>query len=663
MYMRWAAAVLAALLWTAPALAAGVDVDAYVRQDAFGDITISPTGEYYAATVPGDDYTPLVILRAADRKMVGSMRPPRNNHVTDLHWVSNERIVFGLAEKFGTRDSPSPTGELMAMNADGGRAELLVGYRVESRGPGTRIQPKKVEAVAAFMTDPLGGDDRNVIIAVWPFTEDSFTRAERMDVQTGQRAMIARSPVRRADFTTDGSGVVRFAHGAGQDNINKLYYRADTGAQWVLVNDEGLSNRIETAIGFSQDGTLAYLKSEQPNGPGAIVSRNPLTDARTVVLRDEVVDPARIIYRPGISVPVGALYLGDAPRTRFFDETSDDARQYRRLEQAFPGQGVHVTSSTRDGRKALVRVWSGSNPGDFYVYNVADRKVDYLISRSEWIDVEKSATVRPFQLKARDGLALHGFLTLPHGSDGKGLPMVVLPHGGPLGVFDDGSYDRESQLLAAAGYAVLQVNFRGSGNYGRRHGQVAGGQWAKAMQDDVTDATRWAISEGIASKDRICIYGASYGAYSAMMGAVREPGLYRCAAGYVGVYDLPLMFNRGDIQDRASGMTYLREWLGDPKTLGEVSPVNLATRISVPVFLAAGGEDKRAPILHTQRMEAALKRAGTPAESLYYKTEGHGFYTVEHRREFYSRLLAFLSQSLGGGTASAAALAGKGKAP
>ncbi|MBO8043248.1 S9 family peptidase, partial [Pseudomonas aeruginosa] len=172
-------------------------------------------------------------------------------------------------------------------------------------------------------------------------------------------------------------------------------------------------------------------------------------------------------------------------------------------------------------------------------------------------------------------------------------------------------------------------------------------QWGRAMQDDVTDATRWAISEGIADARRICIYGASYGAYSAMMGAAREPGLYQCAAGYVGVYDLPLMFTGGDIQDRDSGMSYLREWLGDPATLGAVSPVNLAERIRVPVFLAAGGQDKRAPIQHTERMEAALKRAGTPVESLYYKTEGHGFYTQAHRSEYYGKLLAFLSRSLG----------------
>src|SRR5690606_18350126 len=177
--------------------------------------------------------------------------------------------------------------------------------------------------------------------------------------------------------------------------------------------------------------------------------------------------------------------------------------------------------------------------------------------------------------------------------------------------------------------------------------QAGARQWGGTMQDDLTDATRWAIEQGIADRSRICIYGASYGGYAALMGVAREPGLYRCAAGYVGVYDLPMMHARGDIQERGSGVTYLREWLGAPDALRDVSPVNLAANIKVPVFLAAGGEDERAPIQHTQRMEAALKQAGVPVESLYYPREGHGFYADANRREYYTRLLAFLARSLG----------------
>ncbi|OBU50727.1 alpha/beta hydrolase family protein [Stenotrophomonas maltophilia] len=658
--------MLTAALVVVGSVAAGsawaVDLTQFLRQETFTDIKISPGGEYVAATVPMEDSTAIAVMRLADKQLVGSFRPPQKNHAYEFDWVSNERLLIGLAEKWGALDKPNPTGELYAIDANGNRGELLVGYRVESKGPGTRIQPKKVEAVAAFLADDLPGDERNVLVTVWPFAEDPFTRVERMDVASGRRVRMASSPVRRGEFTTDGQGEVRFVHGSGSDNVNKLYYRERSGDSWKMINDEAVSKRIETAIGFSADGSLAYLQAEQTQGPDAIVSWNPQTGERAVVLRDEVVNPYRIIHRPGTHVPVGALYMGDTPRTRFFDEKSPEARLYRSLEAAFGGP-VYITSSTRDGRVVLVETWSGTNPGDFYVYDTEARKADHLISRSDWIDIDRSATVRPVALKARDGLPLHGFLTVPSGSDGRNLPMVVMPHGGPFHVFDNGQYDRETQILAAAGYAILQVNFRGSGNYGRAHAQAGAQQWGAAMQDDVTDATRWAIAQGIADARRICIYGASYGAYAAMMGAAREQGLYQCAAGYVGVYDLPLMFARGDVQERDSGVTFLREWLGDPAKLGAVSPVNLATQIKVPVFLAAGGEDKRAPIQHTERMEAALKRAGTPVESLYYKTEGHGFYTLAHRTEYYDKLLAFLSRSLGGKTAQASAPAGKGKAP
>jgi dipeptidyl aminopeptidase/acylaminoacyl peptidase len=645
----WGMTVLLAMTGHAGA----VDLEHYLRRDAFTDIKISPTGEFYAATIPMEDRTGLAIMRRNDGKLVGSFVPPRNNHANDFDWVNDQRVLIGLAEKFGSLDEPQPTGELFGINADGGRGELLIGYRVQGNGPGTRIQPKKVEAVAAFVIDALPDQDRRVLVKVMPFSADPFTSAERLDVNSGKRTPVARSPVQRADFVADGKGEVRFADGAGADNVNKLYYREGAGAAWKMINDQGVSQRIERALGFSEDGALAYLLVEQPSGPDAIVSWNPANDERRELLRDAVVDPAKVIYKRGTSIPIGALYLGDRPRTRFFDETSADARLQRSLEQAFGGQAVFITSSSRDGRLAMVQVWSGSNPGDFYVFDTQAKKADLVVSRSQWVDPESAAVVQPIALKARDGLPLHGFVTRAKGSEGKRLPMVVMPHGGPFFVYDDGAYDRESQLLAAAGYAVLQVNFRGSSNYGRMHAHAGGREWGGKMQDDLTDATRWAVAEGIADGAKICMYGASYGGYAALMGVAKEPSLYQCAAGYVGVYDLPIMFTSGDIQRRGSGETYLNEWIGDRTQVGAVSPVNLADRIKVPVFLAAGGEDERAPILHTKRMEAALKKAGVPVEALYYPTEGHGFYTDAHRREYYTRLLAFLSNSLGGQTASA----------
>lgn len=631
--------------------AAAVDLSSYVRKDQFHDIKLSPKGEYYAATVPLEDRTVLVVIRRSDNALTGRFAMGRNTHVDDFWWVNDERLVIGMAEKFGALDRPQQTGELYAINADGSGADILIGQRVQGAGLGTHIQPKKVDQVAAFVVDDLPADEKSIVVSVMPFSADPYTRAERLDVYSGRRATLARAPVRNADFVTDNQGIVRFATGFGVDNLRKLYYRAGDGKDWQLVGDEAVSGRKEIPIGFSADDLTAYLEVEQMEGPNAIVAFDIPTQQRREVLRDDDVDPARYIYRNGTSIPVGAFFMDGRPRTQFFDAASPEARLQKSLEAAFPGHGVRITSQTDDGTLALVQVWSDRNPGDFYLFDTVNKKADYLLSRASWLDPDKMALMRPITLPARDGLMLHGYLTLPNGS-AKRLPMVVMPHGGPYGVQDIWGFDGDVQMLAEAGYAVLQLNFRGSGGYGLAFTKAGARQWGGTMQDDLTDATRWAIEEGIADADRVCIYGGSYGGYASLMGVAKEPELYRCAVGYVGVYDLPTMHTEGDIQRRGSGETYIREWIGERDELGATSPNRIADRIKVPVFLAAGGEDERAPIEHSRMMERALQKAGVPVETLYFDTEGHGFYLEKNRTEYYTRLLAFLSRHLGGKVAS-----------
>ncbi len=630
--------------------AAAVDVAKYVKRDQFEEIKISPNGDFYAATVPMEDRTVLAVLSRADNKIVTSFNTGRNTAIADFVWVNARQLVVSAAEKFGSMDEPRLTGELYRVDTSGG-AEMLVGQRLNHQQTGTNIKTKKAEQVAAFLTDDLPADDRHVVISVMPFTADPFTRAERMDVNSGRRIPIARAPVRNARFVTDNAGVVRFALGAGIDNVNKLYYRKGDGAEWQLVNDEASTARIEKAIGFSADNATAYLQVEHADGPDAIVAMDAGTLARTPVLRDDNVDPHTIIRRPGTAVPVGVVFLDGRPRSAFFDEASSEARLQRSLEAAFPGDFPVVTSSTDDGRLTLVHTRSNRNPGDFFVFDTQAKSAEHLISSRNWFDPDRMAAAQPVSFKARDGLVINGFLTLPS-AGGRHLAMVVMPHGGPFGVQDEWAFDTDSQLLAAAGYAVLRVNFRGSGNYGRAFRHAGARQWGGRMQDDVTDATRWAITEGYADPKRICLFGASYGGYASLMGVAREPDLYRCAAGYVGVYDLPMMHSRGDIQQRGSGETFLNEWIGPKAELAAVSPNRMADRIRVPVFLAAGGADERAPIEHSRMMERALLAAGVPVETLYYPTEGHGFYVESNRVAFYTRLLAFLNRHIGGSAAT-----------
>lgn len=648
-YLGWT--MLLALGLLASPMAGAVDVQAYVKKERFDNIKLSPKGDYYAATVKLENRTALVILRRSDNKLTANFNMGKNTHVVDFEWVNPERVLISMAEKFGALEQPQGTGEIYAINADGTQPDLLVGQRVQGNGLGTLIQPKKVEQVDARLVDALPDDDKNVIISVRPFNADPYTRAERMDVNSGRRQLLARAPVRNAYFVTDSTGTVRFASGFGSDNVRKLYYRKADGMEWRLLSDEAVTGLAESPVGFSADDTIAYFDSEQESGPNAIVAFNIASESRKELLRDDDSDPARIIYRNASSTPVGAFFMDGKPRTAFFDNASPEARLYRSLEAAFANESVRITSQTADGRLALVQVWSDRNPGDFYVFDTVAKKAEHLLSRRDWFDPEQMGSMRPIALPARDGMTLHGYLTVPKGGSGKNLPMVVVPHGGPFGVQDVWGFDGETQMLANAGYAVLQINYRGSAGYGKAFMSAGSKQWGGTMQDDVTDATRWAINEGIADPKRVCLYGASYGGYASLMGVAKEPELYQCAVGYVGVYDLPMM-QRDDAKESQRLGNWSMDWVGDRAELGGVSPNRFADRIKVPVFLVAGGEDKVAPIEHSKMMEQALRKAGVPVETLYYPTEGHGFYVEEHEREYYTRLLAFLSRYLGGAVAT-----------
>jgi dipeptidyl aminopeptidase/acylaminoacyl peptidase len=621
-------------------------VEDFIKKDIFDHIKLSPTGEYYAATLRAEDRTVLAIVRRSDKKKTATFVRGRNSHIENFWWVNNERVLISTSEKIGILAEPRLTGELYGINADGSKNDIMVGQGVREAPLDGRAKLKKVEKIAAFLVDDLEHDERNVIITTMPFTDDPKTRAEKLDVYTGQRTVIARAPIRNAKFYTDNNGSVRFVMGRGVDNVGRTYYRASDAAEWELINDESITDVAEWPIGFSEDNATAYLRTGRAQGPDVLIAMDVATRKRREILSDDDTDPEGSIFRGNTGIPVGAYFMDGRPRTMFFDNGSMEARLYRGLEAAFPGETVAITSYTSDGKLALLRVGGDRNPGTFYIFDIAARKAHFLVSSRSWLVRDHMAEMRPISLKSRDGLTLRGYLTVPPASQGKNLPMIVMPHGGPYNVYDRWEFDDDTQLLAASGYAVLQINFRGSGNQGRSFAHAGALQWGRKMQDDVTDATRWAIEQGVADASRVCIYGASYGAYAALMGAIREPSLYRCAAGYVGVYDLPLMHRKGDIQRSDSGETYLNEWIGKAEDLAAVSPTRLATQIKVPVFLAAGGEDERAPLVHSKQMEQALLDAGVPVETLYVKREGHGFYLEANRREYYTRLLAFLGKHL-----------------
>ena len=600
----------------------------FVRQDKFKEVAVSQKGTYVAAAVPEGDRTVLYILKTGEsRPMTRIDVSARRSHVYGINWVSDHRLIYSVSVKDQLDERPVRTGETWAIEADGSKRMPLGAY------------------YGMTILDTLENDDDHVIADVYD-GGDGFTQLMRIDVYGGAPKRLATAPIRYGWFMADGAQEARFAGGLDEKDFQRLYWRAPGKDKWEVINDESVTGRVMYPVGFSADNTVAYMRTEEKTGPDAILAFDVATGTSKEIVRDAFADPSRLINAIGKRTPIGVLFAGATPRYVYFDPESEDAKAHQRLQKAFPGQVVSTSDYTTTRREVLVYTYADREPGGYYVMNLDTRKVSPMMFAADWLDPQRLAPMRDVVFEARDGRRIPALLTVPVGSDGKHLPMVVHPHGGPFGVKDDWGYDPTVQVLASHGYAVLQVNYRGSSGYGREFLEAGYKRWGLEMQDDLTDATRWAIDQGIADKDRICIFGASYGGYAALMGVAKEPTLYKCAVGQVGVYDLGRVRTQDSLGNDGARRFFERTMNGG--NLSDVSPNRFAERIKVPVFLSAGHEDDTAPVEHTQMMEAALKKAGVPVETLYFKTEGHGIYKREHRAEFYARLLTFLQRNIGG---------------
>ena len=452
-------------------------------------------------------------------------------------------------------------------------------------------------------------------------------------------------PIRYANnIVTDQSGSLKLVSGITAQRYSQLFYRPVSSGEWIKINDEKESGRIIEPLTYSEDNKQIYAVVSDTKSPDYLVLLNPDTKAEKLIYRPEVADIGGLYLTANKKDAYALGTYDDRGGYVFLKTDSPEAKLTKEMMQQFPGELVIANSFSSDGKFATLMVTSDVNPGEYYLFDRDNKKVQRIFKSRPKIDINQSASVEPIELKARDGLMLHGWLTRPNNANAK-TPLVVLPHGGPYGIVDRWGYDGETQLLASRGYAVLQINFRGSAGYGMAFAKAGLGEWGMKMQTDITDATQWLIAQGKVDGSKICIYGASYGAYAAMMAVATEPSLFRCAIGYSGVYDLKIMQSKGDIDDTAYGRNYLENLFpNDDSWLKQHSPTNLAAQIKVPILLIHGGADRRTPLAHATAMRKALKQAGNEPEWIYKANEGHGFYDEKNSLEAYQAILNFLDK-------------------
>ncbi len=586
---------------------------------------ISPNGEYYSYMAPYENRMNIFIQKR-DSDEATRLTSETDRDIAGYFWPNNEQILY--------------------VKDDGGNENYkLFGVNIDGTNP---VCFTDFENVRTQIIDDLPDIPNEVIIGMNKRNPQVFD-PYRLNLENGEMEMLAENPGNIQGWMFDHAGKLRVAF-AIVDGVNtSLLYRDTEQDEWKDVLTTSFKETMSPEF-FTFDNKNVIGTSNLGRDKSVVVEFDIANGKETKVLyENKDYDVSNVSYSRKRKVITAASYTSWKRERHFFDKETE--KLFKRLEKDLGDYEIAITATNKDETVFIVRTYSDRSLGSYYIYDQSADKLEKIVDVSPWIDEDEMAQVTPVQYKSRDGLTIHGYLTLPRGmtmKTAKNLPVVVNPHGGPW-ARDGWGFNPEIQFLANRGYAVLQMNFRGSTGYGKSFWEASFKKWGREMQDDITDGTKWLVDQGIADPDRIAIYGGSYGGYATLMGLVKEPDLYAAGVDYVGVSNMfTFMKTIPPYWEPLLAMMY--EMVGDPEAdslmLREVSPVYQVDKIKAPLFIAQGANDPRVNKDESDQMVEAMKAKGVEVEYLVKDNEGHGFRNEENRFEFYRAMEEFLSTHL-----------------
>lgn len=618
------------------------------QNPGFFDFQISPDGKHLAAKIYRNDKRTLVFFDSSSMKVVGAASMAGRMEVGEYRWVNNERVVFKIVESLPWEKEPSYYGELFGIDIDGGRSELLFGYRAGEQQTGSNLKKRESRnAWADFIDTELDENDR-ILIKSTPADSkkgDRLADILAMNVYNGKTVNRGRAPVPYSNIVVGSDGLPRVATGTNSKDETEVFIRSPETKEWQQLPPQAFGSSF-IPIAVTSDNNSLYVFDNKGQDKTGIFKLNLINGKYEDIYTDPVVDVSTV-NRTSDQRSVYGLRVDDGmPAYILLTSAFEEAKIYKNLISSFPGEAVSITSNTKDGKKWVVEVSSDINPATYYLYDHEKVSLSKISDSHPHLAGKKMAPMQAIKFPSFDGKEIHGYLTLTE-QQSAAKPLVVLVHGGPHYVRDQWEYSSQVQLLAHSGYNVLQVNYRGSGGYGADYQQAGYRQWGDAIQKDIIAGTEWAIAQGHGKAGNVCIIGGSFGGYSVVQASTMKPDLYRCGVAVAGIYDLTLMKKLGDIQERDSGLAYLDRVLGnDQAQLAAFSPVNRVDQLKAHLLIAHGSRDERAPMEHATALKQALDKAGKPYEWLEFKDETHGFYSEANQQIYFSKVQQYLAQHL-----------------
>ena len=582
---------------------------------------ISPDGKYISYLGPYKKRMN-IFVRPIDSEKAKRITKVTDRDLGGYFWKSGSRLVY-LKDNAGDENF-----HLYAVNADGSGLKDLTPF----------------DGVKADFVDVLEDNDNEMLIQLNKNNREFFD-VFRLNINTGELTKIAQNPGNITGWITDHDGKLRVATTTDGTKSSLLYRETETDT-FVSVITTNFKESINPLF-FDFDNKNLYVTSNLGRDKAAIVKINPQTGAELSVLFEHSdVDAGGLFYSHKRKVLTAITFTTWKKYRKFLDGPT--LEMFENLGTLLPGYEIAISSSTKDEDTHIIRTYSDKTLGAYYLYTFSSNKLEPIGEVSPWLKETEMAAMKPISFRTRDGLVINGYLTLPVGVDAKNLPVVINPHGGPW-ARDNWGFNPEVQFLANRGYAVLQLNFRGSTGYGRQFWEMSFKQWGLNMQNDITDGVKYLIKQGIADPKRIAIYGASYGGYATLAGITYTPDLYAAAVDYVGVSNL-LSFMQTIPPYWKPYLEMMHEMVGNPDTelelLKTASPVFHVDQIKTPLFVAQGAKDPRVNINESNQIVEALKKRGVAVEYMIKKNEGHGFQNEENQFDFYKAMEKFLAKHL-----------------
>ena len=585
--------------------------------------SLSPNGEFIGFMKPWNSRMNIYVQKIGDDE-AQRVTSVTERDIPGFFWATDNRIVYSLDE------GGDENYHVFAVNRDGSNSLDLTPHE-ETRGS---------------VIDDLRDDPEHMLIQHNARDKRTFD-VFRVNVDTGKTELLVENPGNLVSFVTDHDGKLRVA--TSTDGVNtSVLYRETEGDEFKTILTTNFRESLNPLF-FTYDNQNIYASSNIGRDKEAIVLFDPRkAEELEVIYEHPQIDVSALLRSDKREKITGVAFTAAKRGYQFFDETRREMQEF--LEKELPDQEIALVSFNLDEDKYLVRAYSDRSRGAYYFFDQAKQELKHLADISPWLNPEQLAPMRPIVFQSRDGLLIYGYLTLPLGVEAKNLPTVILPHGGPW-ARDTWGFRPDVQFLANRGYAVLQINFRGSTGFGRKFWEMSFKEWGKTMQNDVTDGVEWLIDEGIADPDRIGVFGASYGGYVVLAGLAFTPDLYACGVDYVGVSSLfTILETIPPYWEPMREMMY--EMMGNPEKdqdmMREVSPVFHADKIKSPLMIAQGANDPRVKKSEADQIVAALKERGVEVPYMVKDNEGHGFRNEENRFEVYRAMEQFFGEHLKG---------------